>query len=156
MEDIMTGKVNPIPEGFHTITPYIIVNDGVEFIDFLKKAFNAVENHRSVAPDGRIMHAQLKIGDSFIMMGQSTGEWRAMTCTMYMYVPDIDSVYSKASKAGGKTLREPTNEFYGDRICGIEDPFGNQWWIATHIEDVSPEEMKKREEEMMKQREQKK
>jgi PhnB protein len=149
----MAGKVNPIPEGFHTITPYFIVNDGTKFIEFLKEAFDAVENHRSTTPGGIIMHAQLKIGDSFIMMGQSTGEWKSMTCTIYMYVPDIDSVYSKALKAGGKTLREPTNEFYGDRVCGIEDPFGNQWWIAAHVEDVSPEEMKKREEEMMKQRE---
>lgn len=151
----MAEKVNPIPEGFHTITPYFIVNDGVKFIDFVKKAFSAAENHRSTTPDGRIMHAQLKIGDSFIMMGQSTGEWRSMTCTMYMYVQDIDSVYNNALKAGGKTLREPTNEFYGDRVCGIEDPFGNQWWIATHVEDVSPEEIRKREEEMLKQREQK-
>ena len=147
----MSGNVNPIPEGFHTITPYFIVNDGVKFIEFLKTAFNAEENHRSVTPDGRIMHAQLKIGDSFIMMGQSTGEWKSMNSTIYMYVADIDSVYNSALKAGGKTLREPTNEFYGDRIGGIEDPFGNQWWISTHVEDVSPEEMKKREEEMMKQ-----
>lgn len=151
----MSGKVNSIPEGFHTITPYFIVNDGSKFIDFLKGAFSAVENHRSVTPSGRIMHAQLKIGDSFVMMGESTGEWKPMPCTIYMYVPDVDSVYNKAVNAGAKKLREPANEFYGDRICGIEDPWGNQWWISTHVEDVSPEEMKKREEEMMKQMERK-
>jgi len=151
----MSGKVNPIPEGFHTITPYFIVNDGNKFIGFLKEAFNAVENHRTVTPDGRIMHAQLKIGDSFVMMGESTGEWKPMPCTIYMYVPDVDSVYNKALNGGAKKLREPANEFYGDRICGIEDTWGNQWWISTHVEDVSPEEMKKREEEMMKQMERK-
>ncbi len=149
----MAGTVKPIPEGFHTITPYFIVNDGAKFIDFLKEAFNAIENHRSVTAEGRIMHAQLKIGDSYLMIGEATGEWKSMACTIYMYMPDVDSVYSKALKAGGRTLREPADEFYGDRVCGIEDSFGNQWWIATHIEDVSPEEMKKREDEMMKQRE---
>ena len=147
----MSGKINPVPEGFHTITPYFIVNDANKFIDFIKEAFNAVENHRSVTPDGRIMHAQLKIGDSFIMMGESTGEWKPMPCTIYMYLPDVDAVFNKALKSGGMKLREPNNEFYGDRICGVEDPLGNQWWIATHVEVVSPEEMKKREEKMMQQ-----
>jgi PhnB protein len=151
----MAGTVKPVPEGFHTITPYFIVDNGIKFIDFLKASFDATENHRSVTPEGRIMHAQLKIGDSFVMMGESTGEWKPMPCTIYMYIADVDSVYSKAVKAGGKTLREPTNEFYGDRICGIEDPLGNQWWIAAHIEDVSPEEMKKRSEKIVKQREEK-
>ena len=146
----MQRKINPVPQGFHTITPYFIVNNADKFIDFIKEAFGAVENHRSVTHEGRIMHAQLKIGDSFIMMGESAGEWKPMPCTIYMYVPDVDSVYDKALKTGGKKLREPANEFYGDRIGGVEDPWGNQWWISTHVEDVSPGEMKKREEEMMK------
>lgn len=146
----MKGKVNPVPEGFHTITPYFIVNNGNKFIEFIKEAFDANENNRTVTPEGRIMHAQLKIGDSFVMMGESAGEWKPMPCTIYMYVTDVDAVYDKVLKAGGKKLREPVNEFYGDRICGIEDPLGNQWWIAAHVEDVSPEEMKKREYETLK------
>jgi PhnB protein len=148
----MAEKVNPIPDGFHTITSYFIINNGIRFINFLKEAFNAKEIHRTTTPAGRIMHAQLKIGDSFIMMGESTEEWKPMPCTIYMYISEVDVIYKQAIKAGAKTLREPVNEFYGDRICGVEDPLGNQWWIASHIEDVSPDEMKRREEDIIKQR----
>jgi PhnB protein len=146
----MPESVKAVPEGFHTITSYFIVNNGKAFIDFVKNAFGAAEQRISTMPDGRIMHAQLKIGDSIIMMGEATNDWQPMPSVIYMYMQDIDEVYNNAISAGGKSLRQPINEFYGDRVCGIEDPTGNQWWIATHIEDVSPEEMKKRENEMMK------
>lgn len=141
----MPDKVKPIPEGFHTITSYFLVNDGKKFIKFIKEAFDAVMQYKSLMPDGSIMHAQLKIGDSIIMMGESGGKWNPRPSTIYMYVPDVDSVWTKAINAGGKILREPTDEFYGDRVGGVEDPEGNQWWIATHTTDVSPEEMKKRD-----------
>jgi len=101
---------------------------------------------RRDAQDGIVMHAAVRIGDSMLMMGEAQEKWPAMPCMLYLYVKDVDSFYKRAIEAGGKSLREPTNEFYGDRSCGVLDASGNQWWIASHVEDVSPEEMKKREE----------
>lgn len=143
--------VKPIPDGFHTVTPYLLVNDVTKLIDFLKQAFDAQEIHRSSMPDGSVMHAQVQIGDSMVMMGKASDEYKPMPAMMYLYVEDMDKLYKRAIQAGGTSLREPTNEFYGDRVGGVKGPCGNQWWIATHVEDVSPEEMTKREEARWKQ-----
>lgn len=146
----MAGK--PIPEGFHTVTPYLVVKGAAKLIAFLTQAFDAKEIHRMLRPDGAIMHAQVKIGDSFVMMGEPMGGQEPIPAAMYLYVKDVDATYTRAIQAGGVSTTEPTNQFYGDRHGGVKDPCGNQWWIATHIEDVSPDEMKKRVDEVMRQR----
>ncbi len=96
------------------------------------------------------MHASIRIGNSHIMLGEASEKWPAIPAMLYLYVEDVDSMYNSAVKAGGVSLREPTTEFYGDRSSGVKDSFGNQWWMATHVEDVSPEEMQRRQEEMIK------
>lgn len=139
--------VNPIPAGYTTITPYLLAQEADKLIDYLKAAFNAEVKSKSEF-EGRLMHAELKIGNSMLMAGGANQQWPAMPCMLYVYVPNVDEVYANAIKAGGKSLREPTNEFYGDRSCGVLDPFGNQWWIATHVEDVAPEEIARRQKEL--------
>lgn len=136
--------VKPIPGGYHTITPYLVVHGAAKLIGFLEQAFDAKVLSRSVLPDGRIMNAELQIGDSMIMMGETQGEHKPRPCTIYLYVDDTDAVYKRALDAGAKSLMEPADQFYGDRNGGVEDPSGNYWWIGTHVEDVSPEEMEKR------------
>ncbi|MGE0158235.1 MAG: VOC family protein [Gemmatimonadales bacterium] len=136
--------IDPIPAGHHTVTPYLLVEDVARQIDFMARAFGAVETGRFATPDGRIMHAEVRIGDSFVMLGEASGEWKPMPCMLHLFVPDIDAVYARAMKAGAKSVREPSNQFYGDRSGGVVDAEGNQWWIATHLEDVSPEELERR------------
>lgn len=142
----------PIPDGFHSLTPYLVVDGANKLIDFVKEAFGAEEIHRSSMPDGRVMHAQVRIGDSFLMMGQSGGEHKPMPAMLYYYVDDTDAAYQRALAAGGVSIMEPADQFYGDRNAGIRDPFGNQWWIATHVEDVAPEELETRAKAAMSQR----
>jgi PhnB protein len=138
----MANKVKPVPEGYHTVIPYIVVPDVGKLIDFAKQAFGATEVNVSKLPDGSVMHAEIKIGDSIIMMGAS-GD-KTFLAMLHLYMEDVDGVYQRAIQAGGKSLREPTDQFYGDRSGAVEDAFGNQWWIATHLEDVTPEEMERR------------
>ncbi len=128
--------VKPIPDGFHTITPYLVVPDAAGLIDFLKRALGAEEIHRSAGPDGNVAHAQMQIGDSMIMMGQAKDEWKPMPCMLYLYVEDVDAWYRRAIEAGAKSVREVNDEAYGDRAGGVQDPAGNQWWIATHKQDA--------------------
>lgn len=137
--------VSPIPAGYHTVTPYLTVSDARAEIEFLKRAFGARTTETlSQESDGTIRHAELKIGDSMVMLGQARDQWKARPANFYLYVPDCDAVYKGALQAGGKSLMEPADQFYGDRNAGIEDPEGNYWWIGTHVEDVSPEEMEQR------------
>jgi uncharacterized glyoxalase superfamily protein PhnB len=136
--------VKPKPDGYSTVTPYIIVNDAGSVIDFAKQAFGATERMRQLDDSGRVMHAEISIGDSVVMIGEASEHFSRMPATLHLYVPDSDATYQKAIAAGGKSLREPRTEFYGDRMAGVEDSQGNQWWLATHVEDVSPEEMKRR------------
>ena len=140
----MAGKVKPIPDGFHTITPYLTVPGVAKLIDFVKQAFDAKEIERMQRPDGTVQHAEVKIGDSIVMMGEPQGQWTARPGTLYVYVDDVDSTYRLAIDAGARSLTEPADMFYGDRNAGVEDPSGNSWWIAKHIEDVSAEELQKR------------
>ena len=136
----------PIPEGFHTVTPFIVVNDAGKLLEFIKQAFNGETTFIMNHPDGKVMHATTRIGDSTIMVADEMDRFPAMPCMLYLYVEDTDAVYKQAINAGGQSLREPIDEFYGDRSAGIKDGWGNQWWIATHIEDVSDEEVKQRAE----------
>jgi uncharacterized glyoxalase superfamily protein PhnB len=142
--------VKPIPEGYHTVTPYLVVQGAAQLIDFLKQAFAAEEIQRMTRPDGSIGHAEVRIGDSRVMLGEAGGEFKPMPAMLHLYMEDADAVYQRALLAGATSLREPVDEFYGDRMAGVKDQFGNQWWIATHIEDVSPEEMVRRQEVFMK------
>lgn len=136
--------VNPIPDGFHTVTPYLLVAGVRKLIEFMKKAFGAEETECMAAEDGTVMHAQVKIGDSMIMMGDPRGRCEPTPASLYLYVPDVDAVYRRAIEAGGESVMAPTDQVYGDRSGGVKDPFGNTWWIATHIEDVSTEEIGRR------------
>lgn len=136
--------VNPIPDGYHTVTPYLLVDGVPKLIEFMKKAFGGKETECMAMEDGTVMHAQVKIGDSIIMMGDPRGRCEPTPASLYLYVPDVDAVYRRAIEAGGESVREPADQFYGDRSGGLKDPVGNTWWIATHIEDVSPEELGKR------------
>lgn len=140
----MPNPVKPIPDGFHTVTPYLMPEDADGLIRFLQEAFEATLLGRHDAPDGRMMHASLQIGDSRVMMGQATGQWPAMPAMLHLYVEDVDAIFRRAIEAGGRAIREPEDQFYGDRSGGLVDPTGNQWWITTHIEDVSDEEMERR------------
>ena len=136
--------VNPIPEGYHTVTPYLTVPDAAGLIAYLEKAFDARTKFKMQLDDGRITHAEIVIGDSPVMIGQARTESEARKMNLYVYVADCDAAYQKAMRAGGKSVMEPADQFYGDRNAGVEDPAGNQWWIGTHVEDVPPEELKKR------------
>jgi PhnB protein len=136
--------VKPIPEGYRTYTPYYVVDGASEFIDFLKKAFAAEETLRMPAPGNRIGHAEVRIGDSMIMLADHNSEHGSKEMHGVLYVSDVDSVFKKAVAAGGKVSREPENMFYGDRIGAVTDRWGNTWSISTHVEDVSPDEMKRR------------
>ena len=138
--------VKPIPEGYHTVTPYLVVPGVARLIEFLQQAFDAEERHRMARPDGTIMHAEVRIGDSIVMMGEATGEFQPIPAMIHLYVADVDAAYRRALAAGATSVREPTDQFYGDRTGGVKDASGNQWWIATHVEDVPPEEMKRRSE----------
>jgi uncharacterized glyoxalase superfamily protein PhnB len=138
------STVNPIPEGYHSVTPYLIVKGAERLIEFLKQAFAAEEIYRSLQPDGTIGHTQLKIGDSMVELAEGNDRWKPLTCAIHLYVPDTDATYRRAIEAGATSLFEPADMFYGDRSGGVEDPSGNQWYIATHQEEVSEEEIERR------------
>jgi PhnB protein len=136
--------VKPIPDGYRTVTPYLIVRDVARLIEFLGQAFGATERMRAPRPDGSIMHAEVMIGDSLVMMGEPAGALPPMPGCLHLYVVDTDALYHLALQAGATSVREPTNQFYGDRMACVQDPAGNQWWIATHVEDIPPAEMARR------------
>jgi PhnB protein len=146
----MTAK--PIPDGYHSVTPYLTVRNAPKVIEFLKAAFGAKLSHEAIKrPDGSIMHVQVLIGDSRIMIAEESEMARATTSTLYLYVAEVDAVYRTAVKAGGATIMEPMDMFYGDRSGGVKDPSGNSWFIATHKEDVAQQELQKRAEAFIKQ-----
>jgi len=144
----------PIPEGYHSITPYLVVDGASRLIDFLKQAFGAEETFRMPMPDGKIGHAEVKIGDSVVMMGDAGAQMPPMPAMLYLYVNDADTTYKRALQAGATSLNEPMDQFYGDRSGAVKDPVGNHWWIATHKEDVPPEELARRAEAAMQQQHQ--
>ena len=136
--------VKHIPEGYHSVTPYLVVTGVIGLIGFMKSAFDATEIERIPAPNGAIAHAEVRIGDSMVMMVEPRGVYKPMPASLYIYVRDTDAVYQLAINAGGTSILEPVDQFYGDRNAGVRDPSGNHWWIATRKEDLSPEELMKR------------
>lgn len=142
--------VKPIPEGFHSVTPYLLVSNGSEEIEFLKRAFGARETFRGDRPDGSLMHASVMIGDSMVELGEPMGELRPMPAALHVYVPDVDAVHRRALEAGATSIMEPQDQFYGDREGGIKDPAGNHWFIATHKEDVPDDELERRTQAFLK------
>jgi len=134
----MTKSTNPVPEGFHTVTPYLVVPGVAKLIDFLKQAFDAQEIQRHLRPDGTVQHAEVRIGDSIIMMGEPQGTQKAMPATILLYVVDVDTRYQSAIQAGATSLRAPADQPYGDRTVGVEDSCGNQWWVAARIAKADP------------------
>src|SRR2546423_1386430 len=136
--------VKPIPDGYHTITPILVNEDADRVLEFMKNVFGATEVFMSRRPDGKIWHAEVQIGDSRLMMGDAKDDIKGYPSGLNLYVDDVDATYKRALDAGGKSLREPATQFYGDRSAGVADPAGNSWWISTHVEDVPPEELERR------------
>ena len=149
-----TGK--PIPAGMHSVTPHIVCSGAAEAIEFYKKAFNAVEESRMPGPDGKLMHAVVRIGDSKVMLVDESPDWgchgprslKGSPVPLHLYVEDVDAVVAQAVRAGAKITMPVDDMFWGDRYGRLEDPFGHQWSVATHIREVSPEEMKQAMEQM--------
>ena len=144
--------VKPIPEGYHSVTLYLCVKGAAQAIEFYKKALSATERMRIAHPDGRVGHAEVQIGDSVIMLsdefpemgGRSPQSFGGSPVSIHLYVEDADAMLNQAVAAGAKVKRPVADQFYGDRLGGIEDPFGHTWWISTHKEDLSPQEIEKR------------
>jgi PhnB protein len=149
--------VKPIPDGYHSVTPYLIVDDAARALEFYKKALGAVELVRMPAPGGRIGHAEIRIGDSIVMLADEAPQMNARSArsfggspiSLMVYVEDVDAVVAQAVAAGGTLKRPIANQFYGDRTGGVDDPFGYHWYIATHVEDVPVDELKRRAEKAM-------
>jgi len=136
--------VKSIPDEYGRVQPYLVVNGAAGVIEFMKKTFDAQERGIMPGPNGTIGHAEMLIGDAVVMLGDAGPENPPMPATMVVYVEDCDAAYKRALDAGGRSERAPEDMFYGDRSAGVFDAAGNRWWIHTHIEDVSPEEMGKR------------
>ena len=143
--------VRPIPEGFHSVTPYLNVKGAAKLIDFLKQAFGAEQIELHKRPDGAIAHAEVKIGDSRIMLSDAGAQMPATQAALYLYVNDVDATFKRALAAGGTSTMEVSDKFYGDRSGSLKDPCGNAWTIATHKEDVSGAELEKRFQAFLKQ-----
>ena len=145
-------SVQPIPAGYHSVTPYLIIKGAAEAIEFYKRVFGATELMRVPGPGGVLMHAEIKIGDSIIMLADECPQMDALgpktiggsPVGLMLYLPNVDEVFHRAIAAGAKELRPLQNQFYGDRSGTVEDPFGHKWTISTHIEDVSSEEIERR------------
>lgn len=146
------ANINPIPRGYHSLTPYLFIKGAAGAIDFYKTVFGATERMRMPGPDGRIMHAELQIGDSIVMLSDENPQMGALSpqsiggtaCGLNVYLADVDAATRKALELGAKLVRPVRDQFYGDRSGSIIDPFGHLWSVATHIEDVAPEEMQRR------------
>ena len=143
-----TPKVDYKPKQYRAVTPYLTVADAQKTIDFATQVLGAELIFKMNGPDGSIAHAELKIDDSVIMVGQAGGQWEPTPASLYVYVPDVDATYKKALQAGAKSEREPADQFYGDRVANIVDDNGTRWSFGTHVEDVSTDELNKRMAEM--------
>lgn len=148
----MASNVKPVPDCTHTLTPYLCVRGAAKALDFYARAFGAQEVYRLPGPGGAIMHAETRIGDSVLMVADENPTQGAKSPEAYggtpvsvmLYVPDVDAVFARATSAGAKALMPPADMFWGDRFGKLKDPFGHEWGVATHIEDISPAEMQKR------------
>ncbi len=145
-------SVKPVPDGYHTVIPYLVVRGASDAIAFYTRALGATEQVRMPGPGGAVMHAELKIGDSIVMLSDENPEMGSVSpatlngtpVSVFLYVPDVDAFFGQAVAAGATALMPPTDMFWGDRFGKLKDPFGHEWAMATHIEDVTPEEMQKR------------
>ena len=154
------AKVKPIPEGHNRVSPYLIVAGADRALDFYKQAFGATELFRHNGPDGKVGHAEVRIGDTVVMIADEhpdfgahgPGKFGGSPVSLHMYVEDVDAVADRAVKAGAKITRPVADQFYGDRLGTLEDPFGHTWHVSTHVEDVSMEELSRRAEKAMKER----
>jgi uncharacterized glyoxalase superfamily protein PhnB len=144
--------VKPIPDGYHSVTPYLTVDGADKLLDFVKQAFGAEVTISMPTPDGKIGHAEVRIGDSVVMLAEAStsDQGQAMPGMIHLYVDDADATFERALEAGATSIRELQDQFYGDRTGGVRDPVGNHWWIATHIEDIPEDQMAKRAEEWAK------
>lgn len=148
----MSNKVKPVPDGYHTATPYLTIRGAAAAIDFYKRAFGAKELFRMPSPDGKVAHAEITIGDSHIMLADESDRadtkapetLKGSTAAIFLYFKDVDAAFKQALKAGAKETAPLENMFWGDRFGKLTDPFGHRWMLATHIEDVSPAEMQER------------
>jgi PhnB protein len=140
----ITMPVKPIPDGYHSVTPYLMVKGANQFIAFMATVFGAKVTEQLMQPDGKPGHTELRLGDSLIMLSEVKTDRPPTPVMLHVYVEDVDAAFARAVKAGGKVVSEPTNQFYGDRSGGVIEPSGNTIWIATHIEDVSPAELQRR------------
>jgi PhnB protein len=150
----MSKKISPVPEGYNSITPYLIIKGAAQAIDYYKNVFGATELVRMDQPNGKVGHAELKIGDSRIMLADenpamgaghaSAASIGSSPVSLYLYIPDVDRVIDRAVAAGAKIIKPVQDQFYGDRSGFIQDPFGHFWGVATHVEDVAPQEMEER------------
>lgn len=146
------ATVKPVPDGYHSLTPYLVVDGGARALDFYKRAFGAEELFRMDAPGGRIGHAEMRLGDSIFMLADEAPETGAKSASrlggspvsLLIYTPDVDALVKRAVAAGARVFAPVENKFYGDRMGGLTDPFGHRWFIGTHVEDVPPAEMQKR------------
>jgi len=146
---VQSSPVQPIPHGYHSVQPYLHVRGAAQAIEFYKSVFGATEVLRMPQPDGRVGHAEIRIGDTIVMLADEFPErgihgpqhYGGAAMTLMHYTEDCDAIYRKAVAAGSKSLREPADQFYGDRMAGFEDPFGFQWYVATHIKDMTPQEL---------------
>ena len=145
-------SVSHIPAGYHTVTPYLVVNGGAKALEFYRRAFGATETTKLMMPDGRLGHAEIRLGDSVIMLSDEFPEFGGKApptlggtpVCIHLYVEDVDAFFKRALAAGAKERKPIVDQFYGDRSGQLEDPFGHLWWVATHKEDVAPEELQKR------------
>ena len=148
--------VKKIPDGYSAVTPYLTVKGAAQAIDFYKKAFGAEEQMRMNMPDGKVAHAEVRIGGAIVMLHDESPEWKAFSpqtvgdtsVSIMLYVEDVDAIVKRAVQAGATLTMEVADQFYGDRSGGLKDPFGHKWHVATHVEDVEPDEMRRRAEKM--------
>jgi PhnB protein len=137
--------VDPIPEGYSVVTPYLVVHDALGLMKFMEETFGGRERMRMTGSDGAIRHAEVDIGNARVMLAEASEEFGPIPAMLHVYVEDVDAVYEQAVAAGAQSIAEPADQFYGDRMAGVKDAFGNQWWLATHFEDVSAEEAERRQ-----------
>jgi uncharacterized glyoxalase superfamily protein PhnB len=136
--------VRPIPDGYPAVIPYLMVPDAAKFIAFMAEVFGARTTEQLMRPDGKIGHTEIRLGDSMIMLSEASDTHPATPVMLHFYVDDVDAVFARAVRAGGTVVAEPSAQFYGDRSGGVKEPCGNTIWIATHVEDVAPDELKRR------------
>jgi PhnB protein len=137
-------SLKPIPDGYSTVTPYLIVPDVNKELEFIERALGGSVNYKTRMPDGFVNHAEAQIGTSRVMIGGRRGVTENTSSMFYLYIEDVDRYYQRAVDAGAESLQEPQVQFYGDRTAAVKDPFGNQWYLSTHVQDVPPDEIERR------------